>query len=240
MISKYSALEIERLLDSINTKVSKFSVIQKYPSSLENKYSNFELFNADVVMQLIKDLAYFNISDKDAFINFANSLNGYSLLNNQRRNKIDRLSDNFLGTYNDISDITLDPKNGDFALILNDDTGNNNISIFVDNKWIWYNTDVQHKILSENETLNINILQDDFKFAKCYIHASNSKATNLLELNITKGISTTSWFVQLENVINKDIPIVAVLQYDISKRIPNVVIKALDTCEVFCKLEIKL
>lgn len=232
MKSKYSAAEIEILLDSIPNKISKNFIDQNCPTTFKMEHNPFDLYSANAIDYIVNQLIHFNITDADSFIQFVKNLDGYSLLTDAQKSKLDNLSEMFIGSFLTINNIksNVDYPTGSFALIMQDGTGQPNFAIKSGDKWFWLNREAQEIKLNPNENVEIGLnLMSEFKVGKGYIYAAqdNNVSVDYYEFTVIKTGIYNQWAFVVQQYWSSNQPIIKVSQFDQHQTKPKVFITSL-------------
>jgi predicted HicB family RNase H-like nuclease len=238
MRSKYSAIEIENLLDSITSKLSKSSVIQQVPKTFSYKNDSLMVYSANVIEYLCDQFVKFKMQDKESFIEFVNTIDGYSLLDDIRKAKIDKMSDKFIGVFETTYNLP-DMEYGEFALILNDKFNQPNFILKSNSSLVWLNRSIQEIFLDVNESCSLEISDvKPYSMAKLYLRIVSTESTQIVEITITKKHSKNDWVIQVNNNSSFDKNLISINQYDINNNFPSVTFTSINRCSIQSRLEI--
>ena len=198
MKSKYSALEIEQLLDKMAVSLDKSIVVATPLTSLDD-VDGFKLLSANVTLKVLRDIESFAFFDKASLTQYLNSqLPGYSLMSSDDKDNI-RANSSILPPASTIANIKTDATPGSMGMVVSDDAGK--VGLYVidsDSKPKMVNGNTKRRVSvvanSQHQT-TLNHIQP-MEWIEVKIVAMSAEAgMQLVEVNVVQALD--KWVIQI-------------------------------------------
>lgn len=245
MKSKYSANEIETILDLVEHKISKHDIIDVCPATFKEGFKKYNIFNANVILRLLNQIKMFKLQSPNAFIDFVHSIPGYHLLTDAMYDKLKSMSGNFVGTFATLGDIPNIFKNGALALVNIGPLGTPQFALRNKNNWFLLSGEqIQYSSLKYDRVIVGSEVIRPYNFAKVSVYSISDVEpninTNIIEFNLIKGVN--NWWIQIfkSTVLENQAPLIEISMEikNTLEKYPEVIIESLNDCKVFVKLDV--
>ena len=243
MKSKYSGIEIEKKLDSIPQKIDVYNVIDNCPITLQPEFKKENIFNANVIVKLFQQVKNYTLQSPSSFLEFVDRIPGYHLLTDEQADKLRKMSSNFVGVFADVNNIPNIFKNGSLALIQSGPFAQPEFIFRSKKRWYFLTgSKIFHEAISSDKLMIGHNVIKPYKMAKITLYATNDNNTHTIEFNVIK--SKKNWWIQifkstlLEN--ENELVDISLNRSQFLSVYPEIVIEALDNCELSINLEVIL